>query len=75
MPVGFNINWHITDFAIEQNPLYIKWSTKTLAQVISAKSDLITDMNSALMNKDSAVIMSYLSWLARTANAVIELGA
>ena len=63
--MGYQINWSLTHPQIESNPLYQKWSVKTLETIASEASDLKTDFKNMLMNKDSAPIASYLAWLLR----------
>lgn len=42
------------------NPLYLDWSHKTIAQVVSAKADLITAINSIIPTQDNQLIVAYL---------------
>lgn len=65
IPLGYQINWHLTEPQLKSNPLYQKWSVKTLETIASEASDLKTDLKGILMNADSAPIASYLAWLSR----------
>jgi hypothetical protein len=63
--MGYHINWNLTDRRILQHPLYLKWSVKTMGQIISAKTTLASDMGNVIADDVSAPVLSYLSWLAR----------
>ena len=71
--MGFDINWEVTHPNIVNHILYQKWSVKPMSSVIAGKADLITDIGKVIMNKDSVVIMAYLSWLARSCKLMIDL--
>ena len=57
--------------SILTNPLYLKWSLKTLEVVNSDKADLKNDLKAITANKDNVEIISYLCTLLR---AVALLG-
>jgi len=65
--MSYEINWHMTDHRLLKDPIYQKYSTLTLAQVVAASATIKTDMKAVLMNKDNAPIVSFLSWLLRCA--------
>lgn len=65
--MGYDINWHSTLPQLLAHPLYQKWSVQTLGYVLTNRTTLASDMGNIIANKDSAPILSYLSWLAREA--------
>lgn len=64
--MGYEINWHTStgNTRLMQNPLYIKYSNSTFANILAA--DVKTDLNAVLATAESAEICAYLSWLLRT---------
>lgn len=64
--MGYEINWHSStgNRRLMQNPLYIKYSNSTFADILAA--DVKTDLNAVLATAESAEICAYLSWLLRT---------
>lgn len=61
---SISINY-LGDQVLITNPLYVKWSVKTLADIKSNKADLKTDLGRIIANKDNLNIISYLSTLLR----------
>lgn len=57
---------------IEEHSLYQDWSNKTMAQVLAAKSDLLTALGTVRADKNNEAIFGYLMSLY---NVVVILGA
>jgi len=64
--MGYEINWHTStgNIRLMQNPLYVKYSNTTFANILVG--DVKTDLNGVLATAESAEICAYLSWLIRT---------
>ena len=81
--MSFQINWAGDNFGeivnvyqeLKDHELYQKWSIKTVGEILSAKSDLVTDIAKITANKDSVYILDYLSWLGRMTVILIDLTA
>ena len=65
--MGYEINWTTNDQSVLTHPLYLKWSVKTMYEIVSDLSTVKTDMRTIVMNRDSAGITAYMSWLVRSA--------
>ena len=65
---GFPINWAAStgNRALMNNPLYVKYSSSTFANINAA--DVKTDLSGVLATAETAEICAYLSWLLRTLN-------
>ncbi|MEE2648053.1 MAG: hypothetical protein VYA57_04815 [Candidatus Thermoplasmatota archaeon] len=63
---GYPINWAAStgNRVLMQNPLYVKYSNSTFANIVAA--DVKADLNGVLATAESAEICAYLSWLLRT---------
>ena len=63
---GWPINWAqgVGAFNIKMHPLYIKYNTKTFADIVIA--DVKTDLNQSLATAEGAAVIAYLSWVLRT---------
>ena len=63
---GFPVNWAssagVTNILI--HPLYVKYNSKTFADLVV--NDVKADPNGSLATAESASICAYLSWLLRT---------
>lgn len=59
-----------TNPVLLESPLYQKWSVKTMAQVVVAVEDLVTDIGSIVVNIDSIPLLSYLLFLKSSRNVV-----
>jgi len=66
MTTGFEINWHAStgNRRLMENPLYVKYSNSTFANITEAQ--VKADLNRVLATAESAEICAYLSWLLRT---------
>jgi len=66
MTTGFEINWHAStgNRRLMENPLYVKYSNSTFANITEAQ--VKADLNGVLATAESAEICAYLSWLLRT---------
>ena len=66
MTTGFEINWHAStgNRRLMENPLYVKYSNCTFANITEAQ--VKADLNGVLATAESAEICAYLSWLLRT---------
>ena len=64
--MGYEINWHAStgNRRLMENPLYVKYSNSTFANITAAQ--VKTDLNGVLATAESAEICAYLSWLLRT---------
>ena len=56
---------YLGDSDLKTNPLYVKWSVKTIADITSNKADVKTDLGLVIANMDNLSIISYLSTLLR----------
>lgn len=63
---GYPINWAAStaNVRLMQNPLYVKYSNSTFADITAA--DVKADLNAVIATAESAEICAYLSWLLRT---------
>ena len=66
MTTGFEINWHAStgNRRLMENPLYVKYSNSTFANITEAQ--VKADLNGVLATAESAEICAYLAWLLRT---------
>jgi len=66
MGAGYPINWAVApgNRMLLQNPLYVKYSNSTFADISAAA--VKADLNGVLATQESAEICAYLSWLLRT---------
>ena len=64
--MGYEINWHAStgNRKLMENPLYVKYSNSTFANISEAA--VKADLNGVLATAESAEICAYLSWLLRT---------
>jgi hypothetical protein len=66
---GYPINWALPSGSkLQQHPLYIKYSSKTIATIIAELANLKTDLSGVTANSENVEIAAYLSWLVRTVN-------
>ena len=56
---------YLGDNELQTNPLYVKWSSKTIADITSAKAAVKTDLGLVVANMDNLAIIAYLSTLLR----------
>jgi len=66
MGAGYPINWAVApgNRHLLSNPLYVKYSNSTFANITAAQ--VKADLNGVLATAESAEICAYLSWLLRT---------
>ncbi len=66
MTSGYPINWAAStgNRRLMENPLYVKYSSSTFADILAA--DVKADLNGVLARAETAEICAYLSWLLRT---------
>ena len=66
MTSGYPINWAAStgNRMLMENPLYVKYSSSTFADILAA--DVKADLNGVLARAETAEICAYLSWLLRT---------
>lgn len=64
---GSPINWGPVPAGdpVLEHPLYLKWSNKTLNQIMADYTSLKTDLGDARCDNDTAGVVAYLSWLVR----------
>ena len=64
--MAFEINWSAStgNRTLMQNPLYVKYSNSTFANIQA--SDVKTDLSNVLATAECDEICAYLSWLIRT---------
>ena len=64
--MGYEINWNAStgNRKLMENPLYVKYSNSTFANISEAA--VKADLNGVLATAESAEICAYLSWLLRT---------
>ena len=66
---GYPINWALpAGSKLQQHPLYIKYSSKTIATVTAELAQLKTDLAGITANSENVEVAAYLSWLVRTVN-------
>ena len=64
---GYPINWALpAGSKLQTHPLYIKYSSKTIATVTAELAQLKTDLAGITANSENVEIAAYLSWLIRT---------
>ena len=69
---GYPINWALPSGSkLQQHPLYIKYSSKTIATITAELAQLKTDMGGITANSENVEITAYLSWLVRTVNLAV----
>lgn len=56
---------YLGDTDLLTNPLYVKWSSKTIADITTAKAAVKTDLGVVQANMDNLAIIAYLSTLLR----------
>ena len=66
MVAGYPINWAASpgNRRLMENPLYVKYSNSTFANIDAAT--VKADLNAVLATAETAEICAYLSWLLRT---------
>ena len=66
MGAGYPINWDGStgNTRLMQNPLYVKYNSKTFGAILAA--DVKADLSGVTATADSAEICAFLSWLLRT---------
>ena len=63
---GYPINWALpAGSKLRTHPLYIKYSSKTLAVIIHELPALRADLGGVTANSENVEIAAYLSWLIR----------
>jgi len=66
---GYPINWALpAGSKLQTHPLYIKYSSKTIATVTAELAQLKTDLAGITANSENVEVAAYLSWLVRTVN-------
>ena len=71
--MGYQINWSVApgNSRLLLNPLYVKYSNSTFADIdIGA---VRTDLDGVIATAESAEICAYLSWLIRTLELIDPL--
>ena len=65
MSHGYEINWVSSDPALLSHPLYQKYFTKSFGTIGASIGEVKTDVGTAIANRESAAVVSYLCWLIR----------
>ena len=63
---GYPINWALpAGSKLQQHPLYIKYSSKTMILIFHDLPILQQDLGNVTANSENVEIAAYLSWLIR----------
>ena len=70
MSRGIAINWNGSNgnTVLVQNPLYVKYNSTPLADIVLA--DVKADLGAVLPTADNGEICAYLSWVIRCINLI-----
>jgi len=69
--MSFEINWNASaGDPVLSTPQYQKWSQYTFGELVDQATAIKTAMKDARASRESASVINYLAWLARTINLI-----